>query len=319
MFATGKGVGEKYRFPRGGEQWSVENREVLKNKSANFYSRGASSIATAAALSVAILIAATGSYIGEKASATRITQVDTARAPAERQEYVPVADADGNGIPDWQDELMKGGIAVSTSTGQGIGTTSDPVASVGSSLAQSLVSGYLSLKEYEAYTPERGEQLANTLVSGFRAPTIFEPHTEAALTIDPETSQERILRYRSDMREALSGIVDLNAEPEFSLFARFVATNNRTWLDKLSLSASQYRAAEAKALEVAVPEPAAAAHLRAVNAIGEFAETLERLVRFSSDPLATMALLRTYNDTEREIFLAFDALAEFYVHEVGSN
>lgn len=281
------------------------------------YSRGASSIATAAALSVAILIAAIGSYVGEKASANRIAQVDTARIPAERQEYVPVADADGNGTPDWQDELAKGGIAVSTSTGQG--TTSDPVASVGDSLAQSLVSGYLSLKEHDAYTPERGEQLANTLVSGFRAPTIFEPHTKSSLTIEADVSKVRISKYRNDMREALSDMVDPNTEPDFSLFARFVATNDRTWLEKLSLSASQYRAAEEKVLKVPVPESAVEVHLRAVNAIGEFAETLERLVRFSSDPLATMALLRTYNDTEREFFLAFDALAEFYVHEVGSN
>ena len=281
------------------------------------YTRGVSSIAVTAALSVAILIAAIGSYIGSAAASKQARAVTEAREPAEQQTYVAIADADGNGAPDWQDELARGDIAIGT-TSSATTTPSeiDPVASLGVAFMQSVVSGYLSLKKYDAYPPGRGELLGKTIASNLRAPAIFTPHGADELTIDADISQERILRYRADMRVATAPMVDLNAEPEFSLFARYIATGDTSWLDALSSVATKYREAETNALAVSVPASATEVHLRAVNALGKYTETLERLVRFANDPIATGALLRTYNDDEREMFLAFDALAKYYVAHV---
>ncbi len=283
------------------------------------YSRGVSSIATTAALSVALLIAATGWYMGRNVSAQTAARIEETQVPQAR-EYVPLADANGNGTPDWQEELLGSGIAIATSspTSTAALIESDPASSLGSRLLGSLASGYLSLKEYDQYTPERGDQLAETLASGFRAPTLFVPHTRDALTLDPDTSPARMLEYRADMRATLAPMVDFNAEPEFSLFARFIQTGDRSWLEKLSKVTNTYRSIEQSLLKVEVPVDAADVHLRATNALGVFTETLERLIRFSDDPLAQMALLRTYNDAEREFFLAFDALAKFYVEKIGN-
>lgn len=289
------------------------------------YSRGASSIATTAALSVAILIAAIGSYIGETMAARRASAEAESRAPAERQEYAPLSDADGNGIPDWQDELVRGGlvtIAATTSGSSTIATSAlgaDPVASIGAKIMGSLVNGYVSLKQDNAYSTESGERLAATIANNVRVSGISVVHTIDELTVSTGNTKEEILVYRGAMREATAPIVDLEAEPEFSLFARFIMTGEASWLTKLSSVARQYRLAETNLLAVAVPEVAAENHLRVVNATGKFAETLERLVRFANDPLALMALLRTYNEAEREFLLAFDALAKFYVYEVEIN
>lgn len=243
-----------------------------------------------------------------------------AREPVQRQEYKRLEDADSNGTPDWQDELLGSGVAISTTTASTtIELETDPVASIGSALIRSLVSGYTSLKQYDSYTPERGEKLASTLVTNFKAPDTTKMHSSAELTIDEGDSSARMQLYRTDMRVALASIVDLEAEPEFATFARFIQTGDSTWLDKLSESTRKYRIAEANLLAVKVPATAADAHLRAVNAVAFFAETLERLVRFANDPLATMALLRTYNESEREFFLAFDALAKFYVDTISGN
>lgn len=287
-------------------------------------SRGASSIATTAALSVAILIAAVGSYIGETISAREASARTESRAPAERQEYVPLSDADGNGTPDWQDELLQGGITARIGGVNGSSSTStlaaeDPASSIGSKMIGSLVAGYVSLKEDNAYTPERGANLAETIATNVRAPGISIVHTSDELTLTNRVSQGDILGYRGKMREATGPIVDLDAEPEFTLFARFITTGEASWLTKLSDVARKYRVTETNLLAVAVPQTAAEQHLRVVNAVGRFAETLERLVRFANDPLALMALLRTYNEAEREMFLAFDALAKFYVYEVDTN
>lgn len=275
------------------------------------FSRGASPIAIAAALSVAILVAALGSELGTRMRAKPAPQ---AQEPSQARQYVPVADADGNGVPDWQEELF----GTSTPSSSASSTEeADPVENIGGALMQSLVSGYLSLKDYNQYTPERGELLAERLAAQVKAPTVFTPHTESELTLVADTGEAQILRYRADMRAALAPMVDLSAEPEFSLYARYVATNDTTWLDKLSETAARYRAAESAALQVEVPMSAKEVHLRAINALGKYTETLERLVRFANDPIASLALLRTYNEDEREFLLAFDALAKFYVANIG--
>jgi hypothetical protein len=284
-------------------------------------SRGASTIAITAALSVAILIAAVGSYIGEAARTHHAASEAIAREPAEMQKYVPVSDADGNGTPDWQDELMRAGVVTATSSDATTteSLSDDPAASSGANLIQSLIGGYLSLKQSNQYTAANGEKLATNIAAGFQAPTIFVPHALGEILVDNDASEKRVLQYRADMRGALAPVVDLNAEPEFSLFARFIQTKDPSWLEKLSATAANYRKAEQDMLKVRVPANAVDAHLRAINATGTFAETLERLVRFSNDPLALMSLLRTYNDSEREFLLAFDALAKYYVQNVSSN
>ncbi len=275
------------------------------------FSRGASPIAVAAALSVAMLIAAVGSELGER---MRPRPKVEAQEPVQAREYVPLADADNDGVPDWQEELLPA-TASSTATSSPE-TSDDPVSNFSGAVMQSLVSGYLSLKEHDQYTPERGELLAERLAAEMKAPVIFVPHTESALTLVADTGETQLLRYRADMRAALAPMVDLSAEPEFSLYARYITTNDRSWLEKLLETAMRYRTAEGAALEVEVPMSAKEVHLRAINALGKYTETLERLVRFADDPIASLALLRTYNEDEREFLLAFDALAKFYVAQL---
>ena len=43
------------------------------------------------------------------------------------------------------------------------------------------------------------------------------------------------------------------------------------------------------------------------------------LIRYADDPLATLATLRTYNEAEREMLYAFDALASYYVRKSKEN
>lgn len=279
-------------------------------------SRGISPIATTAALSVALLIAATGSYIGDQVR--RPGSAAPVPRDAQQARNTSVEDADKNGLPDWQDELMRGGMGFSTTTASTT-LSDDPAVNLGISLINSLASGYSSMKEYNAYSPEQAEKLATSLTTDFKAPDTATAHSLAELKIDPDVSSARILKYRSDMRLALSVLVDLEAEPEFSLFARFIQTNDPKWLTELSSAAERYRKAEAELMKVTVPDTAAYIHLRAANATGTYAQTLERLVRFAKDPLATMALLRTYNESEREYLLAFDALAKFYAEETNGN
>jgi hypothetical protein len=114
------------------------------------------------------------------------------------------------------------------------------------------------------------------------------------------------------MREA-SAILITDDPPEFETFARYIETNNPERLRELERAEERYRGAEASVLAVVVPQDAAELHIRVVNSLGFFAHTLRQLIRYADSPLTSLAILRTYNEAEREMLYAFDALSSYYV------
>lgn len=276
--------------------------------------RGTSPILVTAALSIAGLIIATGVYAGNLAAGGK-TVIDTdALEPIESREYLPVDDANNNGIPDWQDELTASGIAAATSTEP---TEDDPLLRMTDSVAGALYGGYLSLKQYGTYSPQEGSALAQNIASNIRAPIIEPP-----LTVDDiltrKNSTEATLEYRAELRTALAPMVT-NDPPELEYYAQYISTKDASWLTKLSEAAARYRAARDNMLAVAAPEDAVPEHVRALNALGAYAETLERLARYANDTFASVALLKTLNESEEEMLSAFDALAQYYVRTIAQQ
>ena len=271
--------------------------------------RGTSPILITAALSIAVLFAAVGMHL---AHGREEILVDAAEmVPVESRAYLEIEDANGNGIPDWQDELQHSGIAISTSTEE-VATSTDPVADMGQYVASALYGGYLSLKKSGGYSPTSGESLAMNVASNIRAPETFTPHTVEELSIKDAASHEGTLAYRDDMRDALLPLVSEDP-PEFETYALYIETKDPVWLQKLADAATRYRAAEKNALTVAVPKDAAPEHLRVINALGEYAETLERLSKYGTDALASVALFKSMNENEEEMLRSFDLLAQYYV------
>jgi len=279
--------------------------------------RGTSPIAISAALSLAVLLAAAAGEVGRR-FATIEPAERSPQAPIEIQHFQPIMDSDGNGIPDWKEELARAGISLDASTSTETASSSDPLSEIGFDIASSLLGSYFSMKENGTYTPAQGESVARTIGNAIQAPQTFTPHSETDFKALTDVSEKAILAYRSHMREALEPLVT-DSEPEFSLFARYLETSDPHWLDELSRAATRYRDAEHNLLSVSVPKTALMYHIRATNAVGAYATTLERLVRFAGDPLAVMALLRTYNDGEREFLAAFDALAQFYARSIETR
>lgn len=274
--------------------------------------QGTSPIVITAALSIAGLLAAAGMQF---ASSPRTTMIEQAPLePIAPREYLAIEDADANGIPDWQDELASAGIVLAT-TSATTTLSDDPISSIAENIAASLYGGYLSLKQYDEYTPTRGEQLASTVASALRAPETYTPHMVHELILENDTSETEALEYRARMRVAVAPMVT-DDPPEVEFFARYLETRDPSWLDALAQAAARYGEVEKNLLAVSVPKDAAPEHLRALNAIGLYGNTLERLSHFGDDSLASLALLKTQNDTEKEMLLAFDSLAKYYVRKV---
>lgn len=276
--------------------------------------RGTSPILVTAALSIAGFVVATGVHYGNLSAGERVVIDSTALEPVEPRNYLAAPDNDGNGTPDWQDELFASGVTVSTSTET---KEADPLEDMGDNVASALYGGYLSLKQYGTYTSERGDELAQNVAANIRAPLVEGPLTVEDITTR-ENSSAATLEYRAKLREALAPMVTEDP-PEIEYYAYYVSTKDAAWLTKLSDAAARYREARANMLAVAAPEDAVPEHLRALNALGAYAETLDRLARFATDTFAAVALLKTMNETEEEMLAAFDALAQYYVRTIAQN
>lgn len=271
------------------------------------FSQGRKPIVFTAALSIAGLLAAIGFQLGTLRE-PRLTSVTTETPNA----AVPVTRLSGE--RDWKTELARLGL-VATSSTDTFATTTDPLTQIGDIIAEQTINSYLTLKENGTYSKESANEIGNYIGTNIAPAPTNTPHTKADLTLDPDVSEERVLRYRADMREALAPLI-ISTPPEFETFAYYVETKNPARLTELKEAAARYQEAERNMLAVTVPTDAADIHIRCANALGAYANTLERLVLFADQSLASLALLRTYNETEREMLYAFDASAEYYVNKV---
>ena len=213
---------------------------------------------------------------------------------------------------DWRQELIALGIIATTTPATA--TSSDPVAYVGDILANEMLRGYAALKENDAYTVDAARSLGSSLGTNVLPVSTAEHISLSDISIDADTSRERVLRYRADMREGTAPLIS-DAPPEIELFAEFLETGNREKLRALETAAARYEQAAENLGAIQVPEDAAQYHVRAVNALKDYGNTLQRLVLFSEQPLPALALLRTYNEAERELLFAFDVLAQYYVRK----
>ncbi len=263
------------------------------------------SITTTASLAIALLITVGGIQLGKMFRVSEPSTTDRERPSTE--EITTNADRE------WIAELTRLGI-VST-PGEPLSTSTDPVQFIGEIIADQTLNGYLSLKQSGLYSPEEaarvGEQIGANIAP---APTAVLYRT-SSLATTADTSPARVITYRGDMRDALSPLVT-DEEDELTLFARYLDTLDRTYLERIRASSERYKIAEMNMATIIVPEDGVEVHLRTLNALVSFRNTLERLVLFSDSSLSSLALLRTYNEAEREMLYAFDALARYYVESI---
>ncbi len=266
-----------------------------------------SPIIVTAGLAAAILLAANGWQLGGEMRGERTPEnaLDFERA-GEETTSVPNVER-----PDWQAELARLGL-ISTSTDTGIATTSP---NIGDFISSQLISGYEILKASGDYSPEKANMFGQSVGTNARVPSTFVFHGEMELTKSADISVERVLEYRADMRDALASLIT-DDPPEFETFGFYIETGNPERLHELGEAAERYKKAEKAALAVVVPQDAARLHLRVVNSLGSYADSLDQLILYADDALSTLAVLRTYNDAEREMLYAFDALSDYYVRKV---
>lgn len=274
-------------------------------------SRGQTPIVIAAGVALALLLVAGAWRLGDVVKMEKNVPLSYERPSTEEVLAKKPFESNRN----WQSELASLGLIGTSTDGDTLATSTLGVAEM---ISQDFLNNYFLLKESGRYTPELAANVGRSIGENIRAPSRFVVHGENELVKDTDTSAARSLEYRADMREALSVLIT-DAPPEFETFGLYIETKNPERLRELEAAAERYKKAERALLSITVPQDATSLHLRVVNALGSYADAISQLIRHADEPLDTLALLRTYNDAEREMLYAFDALASYYVRKSADN
>ncbi|MDO8561970.1 MAG: hypothetical protein Q7S05_04050 [bacterium] len=267
-------------------------KKSLRPLTGQTYQSGRSSIAATAALSVVVLVAALAWQISATLSEKNKASYAVRQSPSDS----------GSEVGSYS--LGAGGDAASSLSG------ANDLSRIGTDMLEQLVGSYVDLKKSGLYTPAAGERIASNVASSLNAPVSYAAISETSIKTDPDVSYRRMLAYRSDMRVAFGPLLE-NDEAEFAIFARYVETGDKSNLVKLGAAAERYKKAAANARNVAVPKDSVAYHVKIVNSLLKFAATLEQMAAYADDPMASLALLRTYNSAEADVFTSFNALAQY--------
>ncbi len=227
-----------------------------------------------------------------------VAEVDTVSGAA-----IPATDAS------WQQELVLLGLATTSETSNASGE--DPIAMIGPIVVAQLVGQYAGLVESGTYSEAAGDAVAESIARNVKAVISYKTYTSADVRTDTDISYNRMLEYRSDLRDALAPLLE-NTESELDIFARYVETSDEAHLKTLAEAAANYDKALTNAAAVVAPRDAINYHLDVLNALSLFDATLDAMAGNTLDEFATVALLRSYNTAEQKMFYAFDALGNYY-------
>jgi hypothetical protein len=269
-----------------------------------------------AATSVAILCIVAGWRIAEafrpktEPSIAKIDLSDLA-GPADE------TDTDGDSVPDWQEFLIGSNPAVAdkeVANARLASSTEVSASSVVSTpetskLVDKVVTAYTGAQmTAQALTPE---DIANQISSGLEAPGTYKPHLASEIKTVAINTKERAARYQEDMRKAMEPMLTFKSS-EIELIGRYVAQKDPAAMSELEHIASVDDAVASAMLKVVVPTDALDRHLEAINALTYFSATLHTIVKYSNDPIASLTLLRVFNDAEKRMNAAYGQLGVYY-------
>jgi hypothetical protein len=190
-------------------------------------------------------------------------------------------------------------------------SSGDPIAMIGPVVVAQLAGTYAGLQDQDALSQQTLQQGGQAIADNLKAAVTYKTYAVADIKTSSDISYQAMLDYRDAMRDALAPLLE-NSQNELDLYGKYVEASDPSYLTTLSAQAQNYRAALAAAAAVTVPRDAVNYHRDVLNAISEFASTIEQMVAHQGDVLAEAALLRNYNQAEADMYNAFNALPRYY-------
>ncbi len=262
-----------------------------------------------AALSVLVLLAVVGWEVDRSLTASK---ANTA-APALATESIASSAPTGYSAP-----TPVSAAASSMFDAAAQASSTDPLSQIGPAVMQQLESAYARMQTVGGYSTATAQQVSASLAPYVAAGVSYPSFTASTIKTDSNTSYTRMLRYRADLRVSLAPLMK-NSEPEYQIFGDYVMTKDPAYLVKLRHVADLYRQAASSTALVVVPQDAVSYHIAILNAMEEFAATLDALAAHANDPFASAALLSGYNQAEQDMLTSFNNLTLYYKSKLPSQ
>lgn len=204
-------------------------------------------------------------------------------------------------------------------TGLGIApaaTSSSPeeISQLGTNAIGQLVVDYAALTQTTPYTSELGAQIAASVAPTLQVRVAHTTYDAKTLSTDPDTSYKRMLAYRTALQASLKPMMK-NEKGELDMYNTYIQTHDASYLTQLKTAAQNYRDAAVGTAKVVVPADAVSYQIGILNAMQEFAATLDVMADNADDPLTSVALLGSYNQAEANMTNSFAALNTYYTQK----
>ncbi len=231
--------------------------------------------------------------------------------PAPDRTSLAVPDSDGDGIPDWQNELVKNIIASVSTTSALYDTnaTYTPPTTFTGRFAEEFFKDYL-VRKGSGETFEDPSALVENAVNSIEASTGASKHSRLDINLISDSETE-VREYANALGAIILAHPTGSTANEAVIFSKALQEQNPGGLDALKPRKEAYEAILRETLLVPVPEPLISTHLDILNAYEAIILDIEAMELAFDDPLLALARLKKYPDDAEAFVRAFKELSSY--------
>lgn len=225
------------------------------------------------------------------------------------RETRPTLDSDGDGYPDWEEELRgtdpRAYTTVEVPTTTAADDAYEPPTTLTGQFAEEFLEDFIRTSAGRELTAEEQAEFVEQSVGQVIAQTADEFYTRADLLIVSDSNVIDLHAYGNAVANALAEN-SIGNEPELDILNRAVASDDPSTLDALDPIAAAYSGMVTDLLALPVPRTLAKEHLDLINALSAI-ETDIRAMRITfDDPLASLVRVQRYPDDALGLVYALD-------------
>lgn len=234
-----------------------------------------------------VLLVVSAYFIGTR------TQVETGELTAQKvgREFVKPEDKDGNGVPDWQDNLLGNDAIV---IDENASSTYKKPTTVTGRFGVSFFEDMLRSKMYGVFG-KTNEELAVTSAEKLRREAVDELFSEEDITFF-ETADKEVLRAYGNQVATILVTHQNDGESELYILQKYLRYENPEKLKELEPIALAYTTMVKDLLSMQVPTKYTKQHLDLLNALSAVREDVRGMQKVEEDAMYSLLRTKRYED-----------------------
>jgi hypothetical protein len=150
------------------------------------------------------------------------------------------------------------------------------------------------------------ELFPNKILTSIEIPAISRKNLLSVVKNTASTSR----KYNTEIKRILQPLQG-NETPEIALYGKYVETRDPSTLIVLRELSTSYLAVARELQKIAVPDEGVVVHIGATNALIRFGSVINALIDSKDDPIASLSLLKSFNDSEKNMVESFGRLGYY--------